>query len=39
MERCTLRLLLTAGAFLLVTLCAAAQNQSKPSRGLLLVGE
>ena len=37
MESWTLRLLLTAGAFLIVALCAAAPKDPAPSRGLLLV--
>jgi DNA-binding beta-propeller fold protein YncE len=37
MESWTFRLLLAAGAFLIVTLCAAAQNNPASSRGLLLV--
>ena len=36
MESWTLRLLLAAGAFLIVSLCSAAPD-STPSRGLLLV--
>jgi YVTN family beta-propeller protein len=37
MESWLFRLLLTAGACLIVGLCAAAQDNSTPSRGLLLV--
>jgi YVTN family beta-propeller protein len=37
MESWTFRLLLAAGTFLLVALCAAASNESASSRGLLLV--
>jgi YVTN family beta-propeller protein len=37
MESWIFRLLLAAGAFLLVAMCAAAQSDPVPSRGLLLV--
>ena len=37
MESWAVRLLLAAGAFLIVAMCAAAQNDPAPSRGLLLV--
>jgi DNA-binding beta-propeller fold protein YncE len=37
MESWTLRLLLAAGAFVIVTLCSAAPKSPAPSRGLLLV--
>ena len=37
MESWIFRLLFAAGAFLIVGLCAAAQNDPAPSRGLLLV--
>jgi YVTN family beta-propeller protein len=37
MESWAFRLLLAAGAFLIVTLCSAAANGPAPSRGLLLV--
>lgn len=37
MESCLFRFLLTAGACLVVGLCAAAQDSPSPSRGILLV--
>ena len=37
MESWLIRLLLTAGAFLIVGMCAAARDNSTPSGGFLLV--